>query len=146
MTTTQMTMQPILIVEDESDIAEFLTQILSEIMPYPILPLPSARDALEAVRSIKPSLFLLDYRLPDSDGLALSDRLHATKGLEAVPTLMMSASPPPHQEMQKRHITFLPKPFDISDLLEVIADLLPKEEAEEPGVTSGIVVSGRMYE
>ena len=129
MTTAQMTMQPILIVEDENDIAEFLTQILGEIMPYPILPLPSARDALEAVRSIKPSLFLLDYRLPDSDGLSLSDRLHATNGLEEVPTLMMSASPPPRKEMQKRHITFLPKPFDISDLLETIADLLPKGEA-----------------
>ena len=128
MNTTHMTTQPILIVEDEIDIAEFLTQVLGEVMPYPILPLPSAEDALEAVRSIKPSLFLLDYRLPDGDGLALSDRLHATKGLEAVPTLMMSASPPPYKEMQKRHIAFLPKPFDISDLLEVIADLLPKEE------------------
>ena len=129
MPTTQVTTQPILIVEDESDIAEFLTQVLGEVMPYPILPLPSAGDALEAVRFIKPSLFLLDYRLPDGDGLALSDRLHTMKGLEAVPTIMMSASPPPRREMQKRHITFLPKPFDISYLLEAIADLLPKEEA-----------------
>ena len=89
MITTQMTTQPILIVEDEQGIAEFLTQVLSEIMPYPILPLPSAENALEAVRSIKPNLFLLDYRLPDIDGLELSDRLHATEGLEAVPTVVM---------------------------------------------------------
>jgi DNA-binding NtrC family response regulator len=128
MTTRQMTEQPILLVEDESDIAEFLTQVLGEVMPYPVLPLPSAQDAMEVVRSVKPSLFLLDYRLPDGNGLALSDQLHATRGLEAVPTLMMSASPPPRQEMQKRHIAFLPKPFDISDLLEAIEDLLPQEE------------------
>ena len=131
MTTIQMTTQPILIVEDEEDIAEFLTQVLGEIMPYPILPLPSAGDALEAIRSIKPSLFLLDYRLPDGDGLELSDRLHSSEGLGAVPTLMMSASPPPFKEMQKRHIAFLPKPFDISDLVEAIEDLLPKEETDE---------------
>jgi DNA-binding NtrC family response regulator len=128
MATERMIEQPILLVEDETDIAEFLTQVLGEVMPYPVLPLPSARDALEAVRSVKPSLFLLDYRLPDSNGLALSDQLHAKKGLEAIPTLMMSASPPPRLEMQKRHIAFLPKPFDISELVEAIEDLLPREE------------------
>lgn len=120
--------QPILIVEDEEDIADFLTQVLGEIMPYPILPVASAEDALEAVHSIKPSLFLLDYRLPDSNGLELSDRLHSSEGLEAVPTVMMSASPPPLKEIQKRHIAFLPKPFDIQDLLEMLETLLPSQE------------------
>jgi DNA-binding NtrC family response regulator len=129
MTTMQMMRQPILIVEDDQDIADFITLLLSEIMPYPILPLPSAENALEAVRSIKPPVFLLDYCLPDMNGLELSDRLHATEGLEAVPTLMMSANPPPREEMRKRHIEFLPKPFDIQALLKALELLLAEYES-----------------
>jgi two-component system alkaline phosphatase synthesis response regulator PhoP len=131
-TSGQIMTQPILIVEDEEDIADFLTQVLGEIMPYPILPLSSAGEALEAVRSVRPSLLLLDYRLPDGDGLELSDRLHSSKGLEAVPTVMMTASPPPLKEIRKRHITLLPKPFDIQDLLETLETLLPSQETKAP--------------
>jgi DNA-binding response OmpR family regulator len=116
----------LLIVEDDEDIGEFLTHAIKEETSYHTFHVTDAVQALEAVRSIKPSLFLLDYHLPGIDGLELADRLHATEGLETVPTLMMSANAPPKEALRQRHITFLKKPFDLNDLLIHIERLLEK--------------------
>ncbi len=119
----------ILLVEDTDEISDFITQVLRDEMPHAVLHVTDASHALEAVKSIKPSLFILDYRLPGIDGLELSDRLHAIEGLETIPTLMMSANLPPRKAMQQRHISFLAKPFDLSDLLQAIEELLPAQNA-----------------
>jgi DNA-binding response OmpR family regulator len=118
--------QTILLVEDDEDIGEFITQALKGEMPYAVLHVTDAAHALDAVSSIKPGLFMLDYQLPDINGLELHDRLHAIKNLETIPTLMVSANFPSRKEMQKRHITFLRKPFDLNDLFKIVEKLLPK--------------------
>lgn len=116
----------LLIVEDDEDIGEFLTHAIKEETIYHTLHVSDAVQALEAVRSIKPSLFLLDYHLPGIDGLELADRLHSTEGLETIPTLMISANAPPQEALRRRRITFLKKPFDLNDLLKRIERLLEK--------------------
>ncbi len=118
--------QTILLVEDDEDAGVFIAQVLKEERPYVVLHMTDGAHALEAVGSIKPNLFILDYRLPGFDGLELFDRLHAIPGLEMVPALMMSATYPSQKEIQKRHISFLTKPFEISDLLAVVDELLAK--------------------
>ncbi|HEU0000025.1 MAG TPA: response regulator [Ktedonobacteraceae bacterium] len=116
--------QTILLVEDDEDISVFMTQILTDETPYEALRVPDATSALEVVDSIKPSLFILDYRLPGLNGLELSDRLHSIEGLETVPTMMISANYLPRNELQRRHITYLKKPFDLSHLLTAVEKLL----------------------
>src|ERR1700730_12258634 len=118
----------LLVVEDDEAISEFIAQVLQYQTPHAVLDVPDASQALAAVTSITPSLFILDYQLPDMNGLDLSDRLHAIEGLETVPTLLMSANLPPRQEPQQRHIVSLSKPFDVSDLLKIIDTLLPPQD------------------
>ena len=118
--------QTILLVEDDEDVGVFIAQVLKEERPYVVLHMTDGAHTLEVVGSIKPNLFILDYRLPGFDGLELYDRLHAIPGLEMVPALMMSATYPSQKEIQKRHISFLTKPFEISDLLAVVDELLAK--------------------
>ena len=116
----------LLVVEDDEAIGEFIAQALRDETPHAVLHVTDASHALEAVNFIKPSLFLLDYQLPDINGLELSDRLHTIAGLETVPTLVISANLPPRHALQQRHIAGLRKPFDVSDLFKAIDELLPQ--------------------
>jgi CheY-like chemotaxis protein len=75
------------------------------------------------VKKLVPDLFLLDYQLPDINGLELADRLQATEALKHIPILLMSANLP-KQEAEKRQIAFLEKPFGMDELLQTIEKLL----------------------
>ena len=117
--------QTILLVEDDEDIGEFIAQALKDETPYTVLHVIDGTRALDAVNSLKPSLFILDYQLPGINGIELHDRLHAIKELATIPTLIVSANIPSRKEMQQRQIAFLKKPFDLNELFKVIEELLP---------------------
>ena len=118
----------VLIVEDDQAIAELLAQVLTYATPYDILEVPDASQALAVVTFRTPSLFILDYQLPDMSGLELSDHLHRMEELETVPTVLMSANLPSRQAMWQRHIVPLRKPFEIADLLQTVETLLPPQD------------------
>ncbi len=114
----------ILIVEDDEAIGTFLVQVLSQEAPYDVQLATSAHEALRIVREVTPDVFLLDYFLPSMSGLMLYDQLHAMKRLEAVPAIMMSAVLPPEQELKKRRIIGIHKPFDIDELLQTTEQVI----------------------
>src|SRR5437660_1112799 len=86
------TEKTILIVEDDTYISEVLVLVISQETPYQALFVPDAFQALVTINDIKPDLFLLDYHLPRMNGIELYDRLHATQGLEHIPTIMTSTN------------------------------------------------------
>jgi DNA-binding response OmpR family regulator len=112
----------ILIVEDDADIGDILLCTFEE-TPYNVTVVSDGSQALKVVATIKPHLFLLDYYLPAMNGLQLYDQLHSIKGLEDVPTIIMSASLP-ENKIQWRKITYLKKPFELNDVLQMVATLL----------------------
>lgn len=119
--------QTILLVEDDVDIGDFIAQALNDETPYTILHVVDGVRALEAVSTVRPDLFILDYQLPGMNGIELHDRLHEMKGFEKIPTLIISANVPSRKEMQQRKIAFLKKPFDLNDLFKFIEKLLGQE-------------------
>ncbi|TMC16578.1 MAG: response regulator [Chloroflexi bacterium] len=94
----------ILLVEDSPFYGELLTAFLSRETSYHLWWVQTGHAALQVAEKIVPVLFLLDYRLPDIDGLTLSDRLHAIAGRETIPTLMLS-SDLPDAELEARLAT-----------------------------------------
>jgi DNA-binding response OmpR family regulator len=113
----------ILMVEDDADIGTFLEQIIvQETFHQPLL-VTSGFQALQVIHTITPDLLLLDYQLPGMNGIELYDRLHAMKGLEGVPAIMVSARLP-RQELAKRSIVGMSKPLDLDELLETIEQLV----------------------
>ncbi|GAC1568318.1 MAG: hypothetical protein NVS3B14_17150 [Ktedonobacteraceae bacterium] len=123
--------QTIFIVEDDDAISDFLVRLIEQETSYKALHATDATQALHAVSSIKPSLFILDYHLPGIDGLELHDRLHSIKGLETVPTLMVSATFPSRRALQERQILFIKKPFELSDLLNAIEKVVARQNNED---------------
>lgn len=117
----------ILVVEDDEAICDFLQQAILSETPHAVLLANDAAQALQAVETIIPSLLILDYHLPDTNGLELYDRLHAIKNFEAVPAMMISSTRLTGKDLQERHITFLRKPFELIRFLQLIERLLPPQ-------------------
>ncbi len=113
----------ILLVEDDANIGEVLTQAINQETPYTALLVADGLEALQAVEEVEPSLFILDYQLPQMNGIDLYDKLHTIETLAHVPAIMISARLP-QQELDKRQILGMHKPIDLDEFLQTIEDLL----------------------
>jgi DNA-binding response OmpR family regulator len=114
----------ILIVEDDEDIGRLLVQVIHQETSHQAIHHLNACEALNAVTRLFPHLFILDYSLPDMNGLELHDWLQSFEHLKHSQTILMSARNPPLQEIRKRNIIFLRKPFAVTELLATIEKLL----------------------
>jgi DNA-binding NtrC family response regulator len=113
----------ILVVEDDESTGEVLTLAISQETPYQSLLARSGHDALKVLQKCKMSLLILDYRLPDTTGIELYDRIHTIHKSHAIPTILMSATHP-SEEIASRNIVLIEKPFELDRLLEAIKRLL----------------------
>jgi len=113
----------VLVVEDDVSIGNFLVQAILQETSHQAMLVTDVFQALKAVASIKPSLFILDYQLPRMNGIELYDQLHAMKGFESIPAIIVSARLP-RQEIEKRKIIPMNKPLELDDFLNTIDRLL----------------------
>jgi CheY-like chemotaxis protein len=84
-----MAKQDILVVDDEKDIVEFLTQLLED-SGYEVR---SAYDGLEAMKLVqekKPDLILLDLQMPEETGTGLYRKLQHKKECKSIPVIVIS--------------------------------------------------------
>ncbi len=118
-----VSVKTVLVVEDDTGIGNFLVQAILQETPYQAMLVADGFQAIKAVTNIRPSLFILDYQLPRMNGIELYDQLHATKGLEHIPAVVISARLP-RQEIEKRKIIAMSKPLELDDFLNTIEKLL----------------------
>lgn len=81
----------ILVVDDNLANLKLLTELLNS-NGYNARPVASGEKALNAVRSRKPELILLDIKMPGMDGFEVCRRLQADKNTKEIPLLFVSAS------------------------------------------------------
>jgi len=113
----------ILVVEDDNDIGEFLIQAIQLETPYQAVLVSHGFEALRMVQALKPHLLILDYTLPDMNGVELYDKVHTAKEFAHVPALVISAHAP-QTDLKQRNLPLLKKPFELSVLLKQIRTLL----------------------
>ena len=113
----------ILIVEDASSIGEMFVQTLVEENVYNAVLVMSGAQALEVVKDLTPDLLLLDYHLPNMNGLELYDVLHNMPHFSSIPAILITAGVLEH-DIGNRHIVGMSKPVDINKLLDIISELL----------------------
>jgi DNA-binding response OmpR family regulator len=136
--TEAATSKVILVVEDDDANAELLMMVLSQETSYHVLVARNACSALKFVRQIKPYLFILDYCLRGTNGIALYDQLHAMSELEAIPAIILSASLERYEdEIETRKLPALAKPFEIDEFLALIEEVLgsPLEYSSQQAVS-----------
>ncbi len=115
----------ILVADDEAPIAELLADLLEEV-GYRVLLAYNGADALALIEREHPDLLLTDNMMPRLSGLQLIAHLHDHPAL-ALPVILMSAvtpepTPPPP-------VAFMPKPFDLDQMLALVAEFLPRSES-----------------
>lgn len=113
MATTTTRQQTILVVDDEQFIVSLLTEILEE-EGFRVRNAGDGEAALQEIERLRPDLVVADIMMPRLNGLSLAANLRARE--DPIPVVLMSAAVTPRHQ----GITFLPKPFDIDDLLQVV--------------------------
>ena len=115
----------ILIVEDDDSNGEFLVELLLEESSYYPIRLADGFQALKLTQLLRPKLLILDYYLPKMSGIVLYDHLHSIPELCDIPALILSARLEGHEdEIQKRGLVALVKPFDLEVFFVAIEKLL----------------------
>jgi len=115
----------ILVVEHDPSQGESVTQHFSSKPHHYAELVTSATAALNFVKHIKPNLLLLEYHLPDMDGLALYDLLHETRGFASIPAIIFGV-PLPKQALaviKTQRLVLLSTPIDLEELRRDIAQL-----------------------
>lgn len=81
----------VLVVEDDEFQQKIMRRLLSqEKLDCEVVGTGAA--ALESIRARRPALVLLDYMLPDTDGVALLRRVRSTPELAALPVIMLTGN------------------------------------------------------
>jgi CheY-like chemotaxis protein len=113
----------ILIVDDDSDILEAMAELLTD-SGYQVQPASSGQAALGVLRAgLRPAIMVVDYAMPDINGLELLDACSELPELDDVPVLMTSAFRTGEIPTTPR-VSFLHKPFSMDDLLGRIHGLI----------------------
>ena len=108
----------ILVVEDDPDLREVITEVLSD-EGYHVYEAIDGQRALERIDTIAPDLVLSDIRMPRLTGIELAERLRQRR--DPIPIVLMSTSSnaPPDGGF-----LFLAKPFSLDDLIALVARIL----------------------
>lgn len=119
------TYKSILVIEDNHAIMDVITLILQS-ESYKVTGLGKGADILTRIDEIKPDLLILDIMLPDGDGREFLKTIRTNPQTETLPVLMISAKYTAQNVQHGEFLPngFLPKPFDIDDLLNQIEGIL----------------------
>ncbi len=128
-------MNPILIVDDNKQILEILTQyIRAEGWPY--LTAVSGEEALSLFDAASPSLILLDIMLPGIDGFELMDYIRST----GIPVIFLTAKNAVSDRVKGLRMgaeDYMVKPFDIQELLARVEGVLRRHGKLQTVLTVG---------
>ena len=108
----------ILVVDDDKQVREYLSNMLSNVGGFTVEVAETAEGALEKIRSVTFDLVLVDLKLPDKDGLQLITEIVSFKPEIITVLITGHSSVDSAVEAMKRGASdYLTKPFDLDDTL-----------------------------
>jgi two-component system OmpR family response regulator len=129
-----MAARQILVAEDDREIRQALADML-EFSGYDVRTVANGAEALFALDTWRPDAIILDMLMPEMDGPAFLEHLHASEERASIPVLLLSAL----RDLEARS-TGLPvaaivaKPFDVDDLLAALEGIW--DDGQVPGTRS----------
>jgi two-component system, OmpR family, response regulator MtrA len=113
----------ILIVDNNSQFARSARLVLDQSGKYIACTVIDPRRALEAGRSFKPDLVLVDLIMAQTDGIEVAAQLEADWALHGVPIVFLTSLITAEEAKDGRRVyghRILPKPTSSSDLIELV--------------------------
>lgn len=118
--------QPIiLVVEDESDMLQYIYEILSP--TFKVVTATNGKEGIEKAFETIPDLIVSDVMMPEVDGIELCRKLKSDKDTSHIPIILLTAlSDMEHhvQGIREGADVYLPKPFNSQLLLVHIHNLI----------------------
>jgi DNA-binding response OmpR family regulator len=125
----------ICIIEDDAHFRETFADVMA-LCGVRVRGAGTAASGLAALAQDKPSIIILDVRLPDLHGFELCRRIRRDAALAGVPVILLSASTRYNDPRDRVEgllagaAAFLPKPITIEDLWAEICGVLKRPAAE----------------
>jgi CheY-like chemotaxis protein len=110
----------ILVVDDEPDIRHLIEVVLQASQRWNVLSADCGDQAIEIAARERPSLILLDRRMPNGDGLTTLLRLREDPRTRDTPVILMTANV---QGVPPGFAGVITKPFDPFTLLTRVATI-----------------------
>ena len=116
-------MKTVVCVEDEPEMIELFKLILGR-HNYQVIGALGGKEGLEKIREVRPDVVMLDLMMPEMDGWEVFQRMKATKELESIPVIVVTAKAQSIDRVLGLHIArvddYLTKPFSPDELLESV--------------------------
>ncbi len=110
----------ILIIEDEKDLCEILSDILNH-KGYNVAVANTKREGIASLKKQHPQLVFLDLKLPDGDGMKLLPKIKKASPRTTMNVISAYGSNEVREEAKKRGVySFIDKPFTERQILRSI--------------------------
>jgi len=112
----------VLIVEDERDIVKVLTIRLQSWGYDTVVAFDGAQGVFMAHKE-KPSLIILDIRMPAGDGFSVAEKLKESSRTSRIPIIILTGSPEVKTEERALEVGarfYIKKPYDPEELLDAV--------------------------
>jgi len=116
----------ILVVDDDPDTVQILTDLLSN-EGYDVITAYTGKMALEKVRDDKPALVLLDIMMPHMDGLSVCQQIKdnpVTKDINIIILTYKDSNETLREAVEKKADWFIAKPYGNQYVISMVAKLL----------------------
>jgi len=122
--------QKVLVVDDEQVIHDVIQDLL-EYKGFEVFHAYDGQDGIQKVKEIYPNLLILDVNMPKISGFALSTLLSEDDTTRNIPIIFLTGFIDQHEAEQLDNQFsgqfLLTKPFEVSDLLNMVETVLKKE-------------------
>lgn len=115
-------MKHILIVEDNANMCDLLTIIITR-LGYEVAVAVNGEEAVERASAIRPELILMDIGLPKLNGIEATRQIKADPSTKDIPVVILTALPMfPHgtRGIEAGAVEVLHKPFSFTDIRNVL--------------------------
>lgn len=125
----------ILVVEDDAEVRRVIVECLS-LIGYRVTEAANGTEALDAVRSARPDLMVVDYAMPDMTGAEVISRARQLVG--DVPVILATGYADMAQvERLAGKLNILRKPFDIATLGDAVHQALEAAREKASATSAG---------
>jgi CheY-like chemotaxis protein len=122
----------VLVVEDDPDLLTLMEMILAD-AGHRVRTAPEGRAALERVGEEMPGLILLDMRMPGMNGWEFAREFRARHGAACPIVVVTAAENAARRAEEVSADAWLSKPFDLDEVLALVARFLAQGEVAGPG-------------
>lgn len=126
--TTRTEAPRVLVVDDDASIRQFIAMALTD-SGYEVTTASHGHEALESAQRSPPDVILLDMRMPVMDGWAFA-RAYRDRPPPHAPVVVLTAAR--DAALSAADISadgFLPKPFELRELLRIVGDFAGRPPA-----------------